>query len=139
MKEEASENQELFENYRDFIDTLENTPDSDRQIDGILYLLKTIGNLLETDNDAVKQHNEVLNYLNDTFAANQNIVDEHEEKITELNELIIRIGDIVNNVTDEIKKLAEHTAKIPVVNVDSLLKTLNEHTEEINDIKRKLY
>lgn len=134
-KEELNETPDFFTDMREYIETLEETNDNNSQINGILYLFKIIANILETDYNTSTEQNELLNNYT---ASSKNLFCEHEEKITKLNELIIEIGEIVNKLTDDVKKITELTAEVPIINVENLLKTLNEHTEEINDIKRKL-
>lgn len=148
MQDEQSfqESQELYESMRELIDTLEETPDSKSQISGIFTLLRTITGQLEANdemrfhqNEMLENHSEMLHYAkntaqiqDDSLKAQVKIFSEYDDKISQLANLVTEIANNSAKFGEQIKGLAENAAKIPVIDVDNLLKTLNEHADEIN-------
>ncbi len=135
MQNEQSpeETQGLFETLKDFINTLEESPDSESQVSGILILLKSIIELLEADRNVSSKQSETIYNLDKALQANVKVAVEFDERITKLNELIIDIATNSSKLAEQVKELAENAAKIPAINIDNLLKTLNEHADEINE------
>lgn len=134
MQNEQSfeETQGLFETLKGFIDTLEESPDSERKISGILTLLKSMIELLEADRNVSSQQSETLYTLDKSLQASAKAAIEFDDRITKLNELVIEVATNSSKLAEEVKEIAETAAKIPAINIDNLLKTLNKHAEEIN-------
>ncbi|MGQ8337335.1 hypothetical protein ACUNWD_12360 [Sunxiuqinia sp. A32] len=128
----SEETSGVFFTIREFIDTLEESTDSKSQVSGILTLLKSIIQLLEAGGNVRSHQSEFLNSLNESLQANVKVLVEHDQRITKLNELVTEIAKSASSLSQKVKKLAENTAKLPAINVDNLLKTLNEHADEIN-------
>ncbi|MCG6190075.1 hypothetical protein [Maribellus maritimus] len=148
MQDEQSfkEAQELFDTINEFIETLEESSDSKNQINGILSLLKTIVELLRSNDETkfhqsklLDNHSEMLNYaqntaqiLDDSLKAQVKIFSEYDDKISKLAKMVSGIASNSAKLGEQVKELAENTAKIPAINIDNLLNTLNEHADEIN-------
>lgn len=149
MQNEQSleESQELYGAIKELIDTLEESPDNKSQISGILTLLKTITGQLESNdeirlyqNELIEKHSEMLNYAkntaqiqDDSLKASVKVFTEFDERITKLEKLVTDIATNSAQLARKVQELAENAAKIPVINIDNLLKKLNEHSDEINE------
>lgn len=127
------ETQGLFETLKEFIDTLEESPDSESQVSGILTLLKSIIELSEADRKVSYSQNELLNNINESSQVNVKAVVELDQRITKLENIVIELASNSEKLAEQVKELAENAVNIPVVNIDNLLKTLNEHSDEINE------
>ena len=124
---------ELFLTIKEFINTLEESADSEIQISGVLTLFKSIIGYLEAGENVRSSQSEVLHSLNESSQANVKGFIEIYDRIETLEK---NVSDLASNSAKlgmEVMKLAETAAKIPVINIDNLLKTLNEHAEEINE------
>ena len=132
-EQQPEETQGLFEMLKDFIDNLQESTDNESKINGILTIQKSIIELLEAGGNVRSQQNETLFTLDEALQANVKVAIEHDESIIKLNELIIDIATNSSKLAKQVQGLAENAAKIPVVDIDNLLKTLNEHADEIND------
>ena len=148
MQDEQSfkESQELYETINEFIETLEESPDINSKINGILTLLKTITGELKANDEIRFHHNQLLDnhsktvslakntaqIQEDSLKAQVQIFSEYDNKISKLANLVTEIANNSAKLGEQIKRLAENAAKIPVIDVDNLLKTLNEHADEIN-------
>jgi methyl-accepting chemotaxis protein len=127
------ETQGLFETLKEFIDTLEESPDSESQVSGILTLLKSIIELSEADRKVSYSQNELLNNINESSQVNVKAVVELDQRITKLENIVIELASNSEKLAEQVKELAENAVNIPVINIDNLLKTLNEHSDEINE------
>tara|TARA_R110002050_G_scaffold992_1_gene6808 strand:- start:5543 stop:5992 length:450 start_codon:yes stop_codon:yes gene_type:complete len=127
------ETQGLFETLKEFIDTLEESPDSESQVSGILTLLKSIIELSEADRKVSYSQNELLNNINESSQVNVKAVVELNQRITKLENIVIELASNSEKLAEQVKELAENAVNIPVINIDNLLKTLNEHSDEINE------
>lgn len=149
MQDEQSfqESQELYETINEFIETLEESPDINSKINGILTLLKTITGELKANDEIRFHHNQLLDNHSKTFDIAKNtakiqdeslkaqvqIFTEYDEKISKLANIVTELATNSAKLGEQVKELAEATAKIPAINIDNLLKTLNEHADEINE------
>lgn len=132
--EELSEDtQELYETFKEFIDTLKESPDNESQINGILTLLKSIIELLQADRNVSSHQSKVLYSLNESSQVNTEAFTELYERIGTLEKNVSDLASNSSALAQQVVKLAETTKEIPVINIDNLLKTLNEHAEEINE------
>lgn len=132
--EELSEDtQGLYETLKEFIDTLKESSDNESQIGGILTLLKSIIELLEADRNVSSHQSKVLYSLNESSQANVEAFTELYERVATLEKKIIELASNSSELAKQVMKLAETAKEIPVINIDNLLKTLNEHAEEINE------
>lgn len=118
--------QEFYVSIKEFIDTIEESETSESKVNGILALFKLIIEHLESGSNVSAQQSKLLYSFNDSFKANLKVASEFDERITKLE-------NMVTDITSNSLKLAEITKKIPVINIDNLLKTLNEHSDEINE------
>lgn len=148
MQDEQSfhESQELYESMRELIETLEESPDNKNQISGMLTLLRTIIGQLEANdemrfhqNEMLENHSEMLHHATNSAKIQSESLDaqvivfiEHEDKISQLAKMVTELATNSAKLGEQVKELAEATAKIPAINIDDLLNTLNEHTDEIN-------
>jgi methyl-accepting chemotaxis protein len=61
------------------------------------------------------------------------VANEFDEKITKLESMVNELASNSLKLAETVIELTQHTAKIPIIDIDNLLKTLNEHSDEINE------
>lgn len=146
-EELSQESQELYESLNELIDTIKKSSDSKGQINGILSVLKTILEQLRANEESqlyrdeiTKIHSNMLNHAVTTsqlqdksLKAQVQIFTEYDDKIAKLANMVTELATNSAKLAEQIKGIAETSAKIPVIDVDNLLKTLNEHADEINE------
>ena len=123
----------LFESIKKFIDTIAETEDSDRKVNGILSLFKILIQHLQADNNVSSSQSKVIHNLNESQQANLEAFTEIYERIETLEKKIIELASNSSELAKQVVKLAETAKEIPEINIDNLLETLNEHAEEINE------
>jgi len=132
-EQSSEETHGLFESIKEFIDTIEESENSEIKVNGIISLFKILIQHLEADDNVSSHQSELLHSLNESQQANMECFIELYDRITKLEKNVIDIASNSSKLAEEVVKLAETAKKIPVINIDKLLKTLNEHSEEINE------
>lgn len=128
----SDETLEFFESIKKFIDTLEKSENSERKVNSIVSLIKILVQHFEIDANVSSSQSKSIHSLNQSQQANMEGFIELYERVSTLEK---NVADLVSNSSElakQVMKLAETTKEIPVINVDNLLKTLNQHAEEIN-------
>lgn len=137
----------FFESMKEFLDTIEESGTIEMKVNGIISMFKSTIVYLESSANISSLQSEMLNVLDEASQANSKMLHilheaqqanlevfiKVDEKITTLAKNAEDVTSISSKLAEEVGKLAEAAAKIPVINIDNLLKTLNEHAEEINE------
>ena len=123
----------FFESMKEFLDTIEESGTIEMKVNGIISLFKSTIVYLESSANVSSLQSEAISSFNESTQANVEVFIQVDEKITALANMVTDIASNSSKLSEEVVKLAEAAAKIPVINIDNLLKTLNEHSEEINE------
>lgn len=116
MQDEQSfnESQSLYVTLKEFIDNIPKSHDSKSQINDILYLLKSIIELLETDSNVRFNQNKSIYSLDDALQANVNVAIEFDERLTKLENMVTDIASNSAKLAEQLKNLAETASKIQI-------------------------
>lgn len=128
--------EEMSEFFDTFIKSIDNIYKSDNindKIDDMLSILKTIFKHSKATQNLIFRQDDTIHLLNKSSQASIKLFIEFENRITKLEKMVTDIATYSATLAEQIQKLAEISAKIPVIDVDNLLKTLNEHANEINE------
>ena len=123
----------FFESMNEFLDTIEESGNIEMKVNGIISLLKSTFVYLESSANISSIQSEAIHSFNESSQANLNAFNELYERVATLEKNFIELASISSELSKQTGKIAETAAKIPVINIDNLLETLNEHAEEINE------
>ena len=112
MQDEQSseETPGLFESIKKFIDTIEETEDSDMKVNGILSLFKILIQHLEADNNVSSSQSKVIHSINESQQATLEAFTELYERIATLEKNVSDLASNSSELAKQVVKLAE-TAK----------------------------
>ena len=134
QNEQSSEvTHRFFESIKEFIDTIEESENIEIKVNGILSLFKSIIERSEAESNVGYQQNEMLHSINKSLQANLKVANEFDERISTLEKNVTDLALYTSKLNDGVMKLTEIVKKIPAIDIDDLIKTINEHAEEINE------
>jgi len=120
----SEETHGLFESIKELIDTIEGSENSEIKVNGIISLFKILIQHLEAGDNVSSHQSELLHKLSESQQANMECFIEFYERIATLEKNVADIASTSSKLAEELTKLAETAAKIPVVNIDNFTQNI---------------
>jgi len=125
--------QGFFKSIKEFIATIEESENIEIKVNGILSLFTSIIEHSEANSNVSYQQNVLLHSINKSLQATVKVANEFDERIATLEKNLTDLALNTSKLTNGVVKLTEIVKKIPAIDIDNLIKTINEHAEEINE------
>lgn len=100
----------LFESIKKFIDTIEETEDTDMKVNGVISLFKILIQHLEADNRVSSSQSKTIHSLNESQQANMEGFIELYERVSTLEKNVSDLALNSSELAQQVVKLTE-TAK----------------------------
>lgn len=134
QNEQSSEaTQGFFKSIKEFIATIEESENIEIKVNGILSLFTSIIEHSEANSNVTYQQNVLLHSINKSLQATVKVANEFDERIATLEKNVTDLALNTSKLTNGVVKLTEIVKKNPAIDIDNLIKTINEHAEEINE------